>query len=82
MISSVAISHDSKYSITGSADMKAIIWDIEKGTIIHTLDGHQDRIKSVAFSHDSKYAITGSYDMKAIIWDVEKGTIINNLDGH
>ena len=51
--------------------MTAIIWDIEKGTIIHTLIGHSDRISSVAFSHNSLYVMTGSYDMKVIIWDVE-----------
>jgi len=39
-INSVALSNDLKLGITGSDDMKAIIWDIERGKIIKTLKGH------------------------------------------
>ena len=38
--------------VSGSRDKTLAIWDLDSGTLIHTLAGHQDAVTSVAVSPD------------------------------
>ena len=49
-VTSVAISSDSKYIVSGSGDKTIKIWDIESGKEIKTLNGHSEGVYSVAIS--------------------------------
>ena len=69
-ITSVAISHDGKYILTGSYDTTARLWDAHTGEILQVLEGHTDVITSVAFSPDGRYVLTGSEDNTARLWDL------------
>ena len=63
-------------------DKTAVIWDVESGDAITTLEGHQDGVWSAAFNHDGTQVVTASQDRTAIIWDVESGDAITILKGH
>ncbi|HML19640.1 MAG TPA: hypothetical protein PKD74_03630 [Candidatus Dependentiae bacterium] len=81
-ISSVAISPDNTFIITGSADNTAIIWDAKTGKQKHTLQGHTGPIFSVAISPDNTFIVTGSMDKTAIIWDANTSKQKHTLQGH
>ena len=58
-ISPGQFSRDGKLLITGAA-RRAIIWDLESGKQLRSLDGHISTIHVVAFSPDGKLAVTGA----------------------
>ena len=56
------------------------IWNFEDGTLIKTLNGHNNSFQSVNFSPDSSKIISGDNTIK--IWNVENGELINTFNGH
>ncbi len=62
VVTSLAVSSDSKYILTGSHDTTARFWHLETGQMISELKGHESSINSVAFSRDGKYALTAAAD--------------------
>ena len=51
------------------------VWDLEAGTLIHRLTGHQDGVNSVAVSPDGRRIVSGSHDDTVAVWDLEAGTL-------
>ena len=43
-MNSVAVSPDGRRIVSGSKDRTVAVWDLETGTPIHRLKGHQDRV--------------------------------------
>ena len=77
-ISSIAISRDGRYIISGSKDGTIRIWDVKGGNIIGTIYRHfcfkflrRDSIV-VAICPDSKYFVSGGKDGTIKIWNFEK----------
>jgi len=69
-ITSVAFSPDGARLVTGSADRRAIVWDIATGQPLIALAGHLGSILSVAFSPDGGRVATASDDGTARVWNV------------
>jgi WD40 repeat protein len=69
----------------GSEDGKVRIWDVENGTLLHTLEG-QPGVLSVAFSGDGSLLASGSSgtqgDRTVRMWDLETGELLHTLEGH
>lgn len=49
------------------------MWDLQKGTCRHVLEGHQSRLNALALSEDGKTAATASDDGSTRVWDVATG---------
>ncbi len=47
-----------------------ILWDVEEGVPIETLEGHADSPKTHAFSPDGRTLYTAGNDGRVIVWDV------------
>ena len=47
------------------------LWEVERGTCLHTLTKHQEPVYSVAFSSDGKLLASGSFDKCVHIWSVQ-----------
>ena len=43
------------------------VWDLI-GKIVHTLEGHSDRVSQVMFSRDGQTLISGSWDGTIKFW--------------
>lgn len=73
-IRSVCFSPDGKYLATGAEDRQIRIWDIQKKSIKHIFDGHQQEIYSLEFSYDGRLIVSGSGDKTARVWDMADGS--------
>ncbi len=81
-VSSIAISKDGKYVISGSYDNTVKIWDYDKGTVLKTLSGHTALISSVAISPDGKYVVSGGMDKRIIVWEFKTGQKVHIINAH
>jgi WD40 repeat protein len=81
-VTSVAISADGRYAISGSLDKTVKLWDLATGKETRTFSGHTDCIQSVAISADDRYVISGSKDKTVKLWDLTTGKEIRTFSGH
>lgn len=86
-ITSVALSQDDQYALTGSKDGTAMLWNLDGPEKVEqpfkTLDKHSARqqVMSVAFSPDGEHLITASSDKSLILWNLEGDSLLTFL-GH
>ena len=62
-----------KICYSASFDSTVRLWEVERGTCIHTLTKHQEPVYSVAFSPDGRFLASGSFDKCVHIWNVTVG---------
>ncbi|ELU14118.1 hypothetical protein CAPTEDRAFT_4250 [Capitella teleta] len=66
---------------SASFDSTVRLWDVERGSCIHTLTRHNEPVYSVAFSPDGKYLASGSFDKCVHIWNVQSGSLVHSYRG-
>ncbi|XP_038054567.1 NACHT domain- and WD repeat-containing protein 1-like [Patiria miniata] len=85
---SLAITSDSRLVLTGSKDNTARIWQIDNGTLVHTLTGHRETVYGVEIAPDDQSCVTYSHmgeymkSGKVCVWNMETGDLIHRLKGH
>jgi WD40 repeat protein len=67
-VTSVAISPDNKYIVSGGWDCCVYVWDAETGNLIHSFEGHCMAANCLAWSPDGKFIVSGSADWTARVW--------------
>ena len=82
LVSTVAISPDGRYALSGSSDKTLKLWDLATGRAIRTFKGHSQLVSSVAFSPDGKMIASGSHEQVVKLWDVGTGNLIRSFVGH
>jgi len=58
------------------------LWDVEKGVLLRTFEGHEGIVFSVFLSGDNRLMVSGSSDTTIKLWDVETGRLIKTFEGH
>ena len=81
-IISVAISPDSSFIVTGSADKTARIWATKSGALRAVLTGHKETIETVSISPDNRVIATDTYDEKPRIYAAVTGKYIGEMTAH
>jgi WD40 repeat protein len=81
-VSSVGVSADGRYGLSGSADRTLKLWDLSTGQCLQTLRGHAEWITSVCLSDDGQTALSGSADRTLKLWDLAAGRCLQTLHGH
>ena len=78
----VAFSPDGRQLVSGSNDHSVILWDMRKLSLVHTFQGHADRVWTVAFSPLENTIASGSHDHTVRLWDTTTLQCISVLRGH
>ncbi|MCC6698263.1 MAG: protein kinase [Candidatus Hydrogenedentes bacterium] len=84
-VRSIAYSPDGRQLISGGWDAekalsaKGAIWDAASGTLLHTLEGHNEVIDSVDWSEDGRLVATACRDGKVRTWDPAEGALVSVL---
>ena len=81
-VSSVFLSRDGRYALSGSRDQTLKLWDVASGRCLRTLEGHTRAIGSVALSGDACYALSGSNDCTLRLWEIPSGCCLRTFEGH
>ena len=81
-VTSVAITPDGKYIVSGSWESTIKLWDIKSGEEIRTFKGHSNSVFSVAITPDGKYIVSGGEDGTIKLWDIKSGEEIRVFEGH
>ena len=79
IVASMTIDTNQKYVVTGGHDYAVRVWDMQRGTLLHTLLDHQHIVFSVAFHPDGHTFASGSIDQTARVWDVHTGKCLHAL---
>ena len=72
-IVSLEFSPDGSLLLAACFGAKAHLWDVETGTLLHSLEGHEFYIYSAVFSPDGRRVATASYDATVRLWDAVSG---------
>lgn len=75
-ILSMAYTTDGNQVVTGSADTKARVWDVNTGTLTFTLNGHTASVTGVLVSPDNRVIVTRSDDETIRLWSRENGALL------
>jgi len=81
LVSSLCISHDQKFALSGSYDKTMRLWDMASGECIRVFNGHTDSVTAVAMSADGKWTLSTSLDNSMRLWDVDTGNPIQIMTG-
>ncbi|KAJ0982079.1 hypothetical protein J5N97_010334 [Dioscorea zingiberensis] len=66
---------------SASFDSTIKLWDVERGSLLYSLNGHRQPVYSVAFSPNAEYLASGSLDQCVHIWSVKEGKIVKTYTG-
>ena len=58
------------------------VWDLDAGTLLYSLAGHDGDVRAVAVSGDGRRAVSGGHDGMVRVWDLDAGTLLHSLAGH
>jgi len=70
-VSSISMSRDSKYVVSGSWDKTLRLWDLSTYKTKQIFIGHEKDVLSVAFSLDNRMIISGGMDKTLRYWNIK-----------
>ncbi|MEO1428006.1 MAG: WD40 repeat domain-containing protein [Cyanobacteria bacterium J06633_8] len=82
IVSSLAMTKDTKILVSASKDKTIKIWHLKTGELIRTLKGHEDGVCTVALSKDEQIIASGSADNTIKLWHLETGELLSTFAGH
>jgi WD40 repeat protein len=81
-VTSVCLSPDGQYALSGGGDRLLKLWDVKTGQCFRTFEGHTNMVASVCFSPDGRHALSGSWDDTLKLWKVDTGRCTRTFEGH
>jgi predicted Zn finger-like uncharacterized protein len=70
-VTSVGLSLDCRFAVSGSMDRTLKLWETSTGQCLRTFAGHAGAVTSVALSPDGRYALSGSDDRTLKLWALD-----------
>jgi len=81
-VSTVALTSDNQYLVSGSYDRTIRIWRLSDNSLSRTLIGHTATISDLVITPDDNFIISGSQDSTIKIWEINSGSLVQTLIGH
>eukprot|EP00744_Colponema_vietnamica_P005035 GILI01007422.1.p1 GENE.GILI01007422.1~~GILI01007422.1.p1 ORF type:complete len:488 (+),score=54.60 GILI01007422.1:159-1622(+) len=82
MVSSVALTPNSRYLVSGGMDFSVKVWDLTANSCIHTLYGHSGGVRCVTVTGDGRRVVSGGDDQSVVLWDLLGGEKLRVFEGH
>lgn len=70
---------DGVHVVSGSLDTSIKVWDVETGTLKHTLMGHQSLTSGMELRNN--ILVSGNADSTVKVWDIISGRCLQTLSG-
>ena len=80
-VTSVCLSWDGKFALSGSWDSTIRLWEVTSGRGLKIISGHKERIRSVCFSGNSRHILTASGLMIRLL-ETNTGRCLRTFEGH
>lgn len=80
-VTSVSMSGDGRYALSGSRDKTLKLWDVPARRCVRTFEGHDDPVFSVCLGEDARYALSGDVRNTLRLWDVSTGRCLRTFRG-
>lgn len=77
----IRISPDENY-VAKAVGKIVQLWDLNKGRVVRSFEGHENGVICFQFSLDGKYLFTGSGDKTIKMWEVTNGQLVKTFTGH
>jgi WD40 repeat protein len=81
-VTSVAVSADGKFALSGSEDKTARVWNLATGKEVRAFAGHHAAVRGVAFAPDGLRAVSAGDDGFVEVWDTGTGQPTLEIDEH
>jgi WD40 repeat protein len=79
-ISSIALSGDGRYALTGDKENLIILWELENRYSLRSFTGHKGPITGLVFSKDNNYFYSSSADETIRKWDIKTGHQVSAIE--
>jgi len=80
-INHIAFAPKAPLLATAGADGRVLVWNVETGACVHSLEAHRGPVQMVQFSADGASLVSAGGDGAARIWKVETGELARTLGG-
>ena len=70
-VTSVAMTHDGQFVLSGSWDRTVRLWNITTGECVRVFERNEDRVEAVALTYDGCYAVSGGRDKILRVWEFD-----------
>ncbi|HEY7326263.1 MAG TPA: protein kinase [Gemmataceae bacterium] len=70
-VTSVSMSFDGRYALSGSTDGTMKLWEIASGLCLRTFAGHGEAVTSVSMSADGRFALSSGADRTMRVWTLD-----------
>ncbi len=84
-VTSLSLSRDGRYVVSGSADTTVRLWVLATGRCIRTFQGHLDKVASVWLNLETGQVLSGSKSQlegELRLWDVRSGECSRSFNDH
>lgn len=81
-ISTVFLTPDSRFAITGSEDGTLRKWDLGNAQCALVFTGHAQGVEDGAMTPDGRFVVSGSQDTTLRLWDLGSGKCLRVYEGH
>jgi len=83
-VSSLAITNNKKYLVSGSWDKSVKIWELSTGKIIRNINGHEELVDKIVITPNDKFILSIGANSTTKVWELETGnlefSVESNLD--
>jgi WD40 repeat protein len=79
-VTSIAMTADSRYILSGGQDGAVRLWDLETGTLLYSMAGHEGPVLNVTVTPDGRHIISGSSDNTLRLWQLHGGVFIHSVE--
>jgi WD40 repeat protein len=81
-VRAIVIAPDGKWLASGCEGGLIQVWAAAGGSLLCTLDGHENWVDTLAVSSDGTWLSSGGQDETLRVWRVADWTLVHALDGH